>query len=233
MNITFGALKKTALAAMAAGIAMVSSVANADTQSLEQDLATIMEWWDGDYNNDKQLAALRAEGKKIWTADGSGEGGFIAVVSHYRPIEMPQLGEHVIYVEETKHGDPDNIFRQRLYTLSVDEENQVVRVKLWSFKDKEKYKGAWKDLSMLADVQPDDLTFLPDNCDLLGVRDGDKYHLPMGERACAFGDRYFSYQVMIGPDSFWFRDKIVNLETDEVLQSAGDYDYHRLDKIVK
>lgn len=197
----------------------------------EEDLATIMLWWNGDYHNDRQIARLEAEGLPVWRADDSAEGGHLEVTSHYRPVSLPIFGEHVIYVEETKHGDPDALYRQRIYTLQVDNEIGQVRVKMWNFKDREKYVGAWQDLSMVADLTPGEMSPLPDNCDLLVSRVGDKFHMPMLDRDCAFGDRYFSYQVLLGADSFWFRDKVVRLADDEVLTSPGSFTYHELDKV--
>ncbi len=192
------------------------------------DLETIMSWWDGDYDNATQIQSLLANGDPVWRADGSGKGGHIEVTSHYRPIELPAFGDHVIYVEETKHGDPTSIFRQRIYTLA--ENADQVRVKLWYFKDKEAYVGAWRDLDKLADLTPDAMSPLPDNCDLLSKREGTKFHFAMPDKACVFGERYFNYQVLLGADSFWFRDQIVRVADDQVLETAGDFTYHRLER---
>lgn len=202
----------------------------AQAGDLAADLATIMSWWDGDYDNDDQIRALLKDGKPVWRVDGSGKGGHIEVTSHYRPIDLPAFGPHVIYVEETKHGDPDNLFRQRIYTLSIDEGLGAIRVKLWYFKDKKKYVGAWRDLGRLDDLTPDTMSPLPDSCDLIVEQQGDKFHMPMQDRDCAFGERYFNYQVLLGRNSFWFRDKIVRLEDDVVLETAGGFTYHQLTK---
>jgi hypothetical protein len=192
------------------------------------DIATIMQWWNGDYDNDAQIKGLMAADKPVWRADGSGEGGHIAVTSHYRRINLPAFGDNVIYVEETKHNDPDNLFRQRIYTLSQPDSDGPVRVKLWYFKDKEGYIGAWKNLSMLDKLTPEQMSPLPDNCDLLVTRVGRKYHMPMTDGACVFGTRSFNYQVLLGRDSFWFRDKIVDVESGETLETAGAFTYHEL-----
>ena len=45
------------------------------------------------------------------------------------------------------------------------------------------------------------------------TRRGLWYHLSMRDKDCVFGDQYFNYQVLLGEDSFWFRDKIGSLET--------------------
>ena len=199
--------------------------------ALRRDLERIMRWWPGDYNNDRQLARLAAEGKPIWRADDSGKGGHIEVTSHYRAVDLPAFGENVIYVEETKHGDPDAIFRQRIYSLTIDEAADTLRVSMWNFKDKEKHVGAWRDLSRLSGLTPAEMTNFGENCDLVMTRKSDEYHLAMQDRQCAFGENYFSYQVLLGEDSFWFRDKIARLADDAPVSIAGDYTYHELDRM--
>lgn len=220
----------TSIARSVAMAALIFLPLLAGAETPQERLETIMAWWPGDYNNDAQLQRLEAEGKPIWRADGTGEGGHIEVTSHYRKIEMPDFGEHVLYVEETKHGDPASMFRQRIYTMSADEAGQV-RVKLWYFKDREKYVGAYRDLSMLDDLTPEAMSPLKDDCDLIAVPSGDKYHMPMPQKLCAFGANYFDYQVLLGKDSFWFRDRIKKVEDDSVIESAGDFSYHELDRI--
>lgn len=207
------------------------SAGSTATSSAQEDLNRIMTWWNGDYNNDRQLAALAAAGKPIWRADDSGKGGHIEVTSHYRPIDLPAFGDNVIYVEETKHGVPDNIFRQRIYTVAIDRATNIIRVKLWYFKDKKKYVGAWRDLSRLNDLTPEMMSPLQDDCDLIIKKQGEKYHMPMADKACVFGDNYFSYQVLLGEDSFWFRDKINRVADDKTISMAGNYTYHELNKI--
>ncbi|MEM8984985.1 MAG: chromophore lyase CpcT/CpeT [Pseudomonadota bacterium] len=226
------------LAALAAAVCISACSSNSGNSSNSSEikqtsidsLAVAMKWWDGDYNNDRQIESLLAAGKPVWRADDSGEGGHIEVTSHYRFISLPAIGPDVIYVEETKHGDPDNIFRQRIYTLTATDGGGV-RVKLWNFKDKKAYVGAWQNLDRLQTLTPDELSPLPDKCDLLSEWQGNKLHLAMQDKACAFGDRYFNYQVLLGRDSFWFRDKIVRLEDDVILTTAGDFTYHELDRI--
>lgn len=196
-----------------------------------QKLAQIMSWWPGDYNNDRQLARLEAEGKPIWRADDSGKGGHIEVTSHYRVVDMPEFGENVLYVEETKHGDPSNIFRQRIYELYVDEQSNTVRVTLWTFKDREKYVGAWRDLSRLEGLTKEEVSSFGRSCDLVTAQQGGKYHLAMGGKECAFGENYFSYQVLLGPDTFSFRDKVTRLADEVVISQAGEFTYHELDRL--
>ncbi|MFK7885952.1 MAG: CpcT/CpeT family chromophore lyase [Gammaproteobacteria bacterium] len=116
------------------------ALAPANTAPVD-DVATIMQWWNGDYHNDAQIKRLLIDGKPVWRADDSGEGGHIEVTSHYRTVDLPAFGANVIYVEETKHGDPNSMFRQRIYTVERALDDGQVSVKLWYFKDKKALCG--------------------------------------------------------------------------------------------
>lgn len=205
----------------------LASAPEEDPVQLFEDMAAL---WVGDFNNDQQIVELKSQNQPILMADGSGKGGHVEIRAHYRLLNMPELAPLVMYVEETKHGDPKAIFRQRVYTFTHDADSNEVRLKLWNFKDRQKFVGAWKKPSELKNITLADIAPMPDICDLILARDGEAYHFAMIERACAFDDRYFSYQARIMPGEYWFRDKIVSLETGEILETAGDYSYHKLDK---
>jgi len=197
----------------------------------KSDIEVILDWWQGDYDNDAQIAALKADGAPIWQKDVEGQtlGGHLPVVAHYRKVEMELFGESVLYVEEKTFGEDGNPYRQRLYTLDFDEETKALSVKLWSFKDKEKYADAWKDLSMIKSLTKEEMSPLPDQCDLIVSKTEDKrYYMKMPD--CVFGTKLFDYQVSLGEHDYWFRDRIANSETGVVETGAGGFTYHKLDK---
>lgn len=222
------------LASIMAALAYVPAQAQSP---LEQDLAQIMKWWPGTYSNDEQVAEIEEKmGEEnftgeVWRVDNSGMGGYLNVTSHYASVDFPELGENVLYVEEYRDGDPAETYRQRIYKLSIDEERDVIRVNLINFKDRKKYIGAYKDLSMLDELTPDDVSPFPEICDLLVEQRGNRYHMPMETNACAFGGQAFSYEAVIDGDSFWFRDKIVRLEDDTVVMTMANYNFHKSDRL--
>lgn len=200
-------------------------------QSPEEQLAEIMSFWPGTYNNDKQIVEAKAAGKDIWLVDDSGKDGFLQITSHYIKLDRPDLGANVLYVEEYRDHDYKNPYRQRIYTLSIDEEANMVKVKMWPFKDKKKYLGAFKDISMLKDLKKEEISAYPDFCDMHVKKEEDGYHMYMNDKDCAFGDKYFSYQVKLTNNMFSYRDKITELSTDKRLTTAADFAYHNLNKI--
>ena len=197
----------------------------------EGQLKEIMEWWPGKYNNDKQIAMAEKQGKAVWRIDDSGEGGYLNIESHYIKLDLPEIGEHVLYVEEYRDHQPEETYRQRIYTLSVDETAGIVKVKMWPFKDKKKYVGAWKNPSILANLKADEISAYPDKCDLHVKKDGKVYDMYMNGKDCAFGDKYFNYQVRLSKDVFSYRDKIMILSTDELVSTAADFAYHNLNRM--
>ncbi|MEQ8507795.1 MAG: chromophore lyase CpcT/CpeT [Rhodospirillaceae bacterium] len=227
-----------ALAALGATLGSALTTTPVQAQSpLEQDLAQIMAWWPGTYNNDKQVAEVEARmGEdnftgEVWRVDNSGMGGYLNVTSHYARIDFPALGENVLYVEEYRDGNPDETYRQRIYNLTIDDEEAVIRVNLINFKDREKYIGAYKDLSMLDNLTPDDISPFPEICDLMVEQRGNAYHMPMKTNACAFGGQAFSYEAVITGDAFWFRDKIVRLDDGTVVMTMANFNFHKLDRL--
>lgn len=200
-------------------------------KSTKEQLQEIMRFWPGTYNNDKQIAEAKKQGKDVWLLDDTGKGGYLQITSHYIKLDLPSIAEHVLYVEEYRDHSPEETYRQRIYTLSVDEEADMVKVKMWPFKDKKKYIGAWKDPAMLAGLTTEEISAYPDFCDMHVKQVEGKYHMYMNEKDCAFGDKYFSYQVMLGKNMFSYRDKITILSTDSLVSTAADFAYHNLDRI--
>jgi hypothetical protein len=195
---------------------------------LERELETLMSVWPGDYDNREQLQFDADAGKR-----DMGSGGHLRVHSQIRRVELPSMGEHVLYVEEYKNNDPTSIFRQRLYVLSADETEKAIRVELLSFRDGGPYLGGHRDASLLDELSRDDLTAL-EGCDVFIRRAGDWYEGAMKPKTCLFGEgqnrRYSDFQVRVFEHGYWFRDRILSAATDEPLEQVADFSWHQLQK---
>jgi len=206
---------------------------NQITKTLDAQLKEIMDIWPGVYNNDKQIASAKAKGEDIWEVgeEEKGEGGYLQIQSHYIKIDKSAIGDHVLYVEEYRDHLPEETYRQRIYTLSIDTAANQIKVKMWPFKDKKKYIGAWKNLTLLDSLTVDQISAFPAICDLHVSRIDNKYNMRMHEKDCAFGDKYFSYEVMLSKDMFSYRDKITQLSNDSLLTTAANFTFHDLNRI--
>lgn len=203
------------------------------TMSSSEQLEEIMKIWPGKYNNYEQISQLEKEGQDIWRLDDSGEGGYLQIESHYIELDLPEIGDHVLYVEEYRDHDPEETYRQRIYTLSLDDSLDIVRVKMWPFKDKKKYVGAWQEPGILTKLNPEEISAYPDKCDLLVEQKEGAFYMYMNGKDCAFGDNVFNYEVMLSEGLFRYRDKISSLSGDSLLTSAANFAYHDLKRITK
>ena len=200
-----------------------------ETLSLDQQIDEIMRMWPGKYNNDKQCATAEANGEDVWRLDDSGENGYLNIESHYIKLDKPDIAEHVLYVEEYRDHQPDSTYRQRIYTIS--EVDSVIRVKMWPFKDKKKYVGAWRNPEILDSLSVEEISSYPDICDLLVKQVDGKYNMKMNGKDCTFGTKTFNYEVMLSEDVFAYRDKITDKDTDSVISTAANYAFHDLNRI--
>lgn len=198
--------------------------------TINEQLEEIMSIWPGTYNNDKQIDQVTKEGHDVWRIDDSGENGFLQLQSHYIKLNRPDIGNNVLYVEEYRDHEPAETYRQRIYTLAVDSTDNI-KVKMWPFKNKKKYVGAWNNISMLEDLVKDSISAFPDICDLHVTKNGDEYHMVMNGKECAFGDKVFNYQVKLTKDIFSYRDKITQKSNDSIISTAANFAYHDLDRI--
>ena len=192
-------------------------------------IAEIMQIWSGYFNNDQQVQEAESKGEKVWRGDAD-NGGWLNVHSHYIPLDRPDLGQNVIYVEEYRDSDPELTYRQRIYKLEIDS-TDTGRVVMCTFKDKKKYLGAFNDISILDSLTSEDISPYPSKCDLIISKQGEHYVMEMKDKDCAFGDRYFNYGVKLKKGMFSYRDKIVQLSNDSLLTTAAEFKYHDLNLI--
>lgn len=195
---------------------------------LERELEYLMEIWPGDFDNREQLQFDSDVGKRTMET-----GGHLRVHGQIRRVDLPAFGEHVLYVEEYKDNDPSSIFRQRLYELSADEDENAIRIKLHFFRDGAKYLGAHEDPSKLDGLTREDTAVL-DGCDAFLRRDVRVLAGGMKTKTCIFGEgderRYSDYQLRISEDGYWFRDRILSYATDETLEGMAEFTWHQLER---
>jgi hypothetical protein len=194
---------------------------------LERELEYLVAIWPGDYDNREQLTFDASVGKQDMDS-----GGHLRVHSQISRVDVPALGDYVLYVEEYKHNDPTSIFRQRLYVLSADKAEKAIRLKLMFFKDGKSILGAHNDPTLLAGLDSDAVSAL-EGCDVFIRRDGDWLVGAMKPKTCVFGEggkrRYSDYQLRVTPGQYWFRDRILNAATDEVMEPVADFSWHQLE----
>jgi hypothetical protein len=173
--------------------------------SLEEDLDLMMTWFAGEFDNHLQVVEQEE-------AEDPPEQPHEWIHSIFSPVELPEFGEDVFYVEQYIEGDPTNIYRNRIYSFSVNEEEEAIQLTIFSFKDHLAVVGAHDDRSKLEGLTMDDVRTLP-GCEVFWKKKDDHFIGYMPDGACRVQSRRSGKTIIIDddlkltPDEIWIGDR--------------------------
>ena len=142
------------------------------------DLEHFLGWFAGDYDNNEQ----------VWqqAADGVAPDERHEHIHHiFLPVSAPAIGDHAFFVKQYMDGDYDNVYRQRLYTFSVNDERAAIELAIHSFNDEQAYRYADRDPAVIEGIGPDELRNMP-GCNVYWRFVDDRYVGEMDDRACFY-----------------------------------------------
>lgn len=182
-----------------------------ETEQLDADLEQLNAWFAGRFDNYWQVRMQEAEPP---------EHPHGRIHSIFSPVEMPELGEHVYYVQQYSDDDPAKIYRQRLYSFSANAEEDAIELVIYAPPDAAAVVDAHLDPSKLAGLKAADLKSYP-GCEVYWQRQnrgGDDDHF-IGftkEGACRVKSRRSGRTLIISDDlrldagQIWIQDRAVD-----------------------
>ncbi len=160
--------------------------------SLEYDLEVMMDWFTGEFDNHQQhVDQIESENPPEQVHEW--------IHSIFHPVELPVFGDTVFYVEQYIDGDPSKIYRNRIYSFSINEEVGAIQLTIYSFKDHQAVIGAHKDESKLADLSMEDVRTLP-GCEVYWKKQADNFLGWMPDGACRVPSRRLGKTIIIDDD---------------------------------
>jgi CpeT/CpcT family (DUF1001) len=192
-----------------------------DSQAL---LSELMESWSGVYDDLEQVIFDQRGFAPLLFDD---ERRVRTVVS---PVELPWLGEHVLYLEEFPQDDPDDPRREVLLWLAPAGSSfgEAVRVRQLTFRDPGRWRGLYQHEELLRRLARGDLAAMP-GCDLLLTRDGDQFRGGTLGRKCVDSQvspqHYLDYQVLVGHGLNWYRKRLFQTDDDELASETVGFDW--------
>jgi hypothetical protein len=161
-----------------------------------------------------------------------GEGSEKRVRTVVAPVEAPWLGQHVLYLEEFLHDDPDSIRRQLLLDMQPAEPPAVgVRVRVYSFKEPRRWIHLNRRPRLLTDVHRAAVV-KAEGCDLMLRREGDQFVGGTVGRGCIDvrdgGRRYVEWRVVIGDDLYWYRRRILLRKGNDLQEEVFGFNFFEL-----
>lgn len=194
------------------------SQSNADP--FTRDLVLISKWFEGTFDNDSQIWF---ENDRRW----GGKEGHKHRQNHaiHLPLEMPELGEHVFYVEEYFDNDPTKVWRQRIVSFH-SQPPKGIRMKLY-FLSPDAAKLALKSGEEITNKLSIDKLSNVETCDVWFKRNGSQFEGKMDDKACVFGEgekrRYSEHNLTLSEDKYWRIDRTWLFSNGEIYKGhLGD-----------
>jgi len=196
--------------------------------TLDKDFALFLDWFPGRYDNSLQV---------FWEPDLEvpEEERHERIHSIFKPVDLPDFGSNVFYVEQYGDGDASKVYRQRIYSFSVDAEEDAIRLKIFTPKKPEKFLGAYKNADLLKRVKKRDTT-TREGCDVFWRRQSNQFIGYMKEGACRFQSERLGKEIIITDDlvltdsEIWISDRAETVDGDYVFGNKADVS-HKLRKI--
>jgi len=175
--------------------------AQADT--LNDDFARLLSWFPGEYDNHEQH----------WQDNLDQVEQVHEHLHHiFFPVDAPTVGEYTFFVQQYMDGDPANVYRRRFYSFSLDQDEQAIRLDIYSFSDEDKYADAHLNPDILAGLSEADLIGRP-GCEVYWKYTGEHFHGYMKEKSCRVMSRRSGKEIFITDDlkltadEIWIRDE--------------------------
>jgi len=187
---------------------------SADDAGAQQQLQLFHEWFAGEFDNNEQ----------VWqqATDGMAEEDRHEHIHHlFVPVKAPGVGGQTYFVKQYMGGDYENVYRQRLYDVTWDMDEQAIRLAIYSFNDEQKYRYADKDASTLEQVKKDELRNMP-GCDVFWTLKGDHFLGEMKPNACFYYSKrlgkniYITDTLKLNSEMIWIGDKAFDEEGNKI-----------------
>jgi len=183
---------------------------SANGKILKRDFVRMMEWFPGRYDNQEQV--YFNDNLDVPEAERHSRIHHIFV-----PADLPEFPGETFYVEQYQNDDPDDVYRQRIYSFEPDFEENAIRLTIYVPKDPDSLLGAYTDASKLDGLAPSDFTTY-DGCEVFWTYGNSHYHGYMKEGACRIESKrsgktlIITDDLQLSEDSIWIRDEAVDTD---------------------
>jgi len=179
----------------------------------------LAELWSGMYDISEELITGEAQDSPLAPLAEQQR-----VQVNVRPIQLPWLGTHVLYVDEYPYDEPTELRRRVLLSIEPVAPDGTLRVRQFTRR---------ADARNPATLTAEDLESVA-GCDIFLKRDGSQFRGGTRGRDCLgqdpHGRRWLDYRVVIGDGLFWYRKRTLTLPDDELLEEIAGFPHLELDE---
>ena len=193
-------------------LALVLSLPALPAKPEELEFERFLRWFEGEFDNYEQ----------VWQQKTDGEKDLLEHIHHiFKPVVLPWLGEHVFFVKQYLDGDYAQVYRQRLYSFAVNEDENAIQLTIYSFLDEMAFRMADQQPALLETLEKNRLKTIP-GCEVFWKWNGEYFDGYMKEDACTFvstrsGKRmYINDTLRLTEDWIWIQDQARDADGNRV-----------------
>jgi len=175
---------------------------------LKRDFNRLMKWFPGRYDNMEQVYFE----ENLDVAEDERHGRIHHIFS---PVKLPDFPGSTFYVEQYSDNDPENVYRQRIYSFEPDYAENATKLTIYVPKDPDAILGAYEDASKLEGLTPSDFTTYS-GCEVYWRYGNEHFHGTMKEGACRIESKRSGKTIIVTDDlqlsksAIWIRDEAVD-----------------------
>ena len=111
--------------------------------ALEADLEELLQWFPGVYDNHRQVYRQAVE--RVPEELRQRHTNHI-----FRPLTMAGIPGRTLYAQQSQHYDLTDLYRQRIYSFTIDETEQAIRLTIYTPRDPSRLVDAHLDPSRVS-----------------------------------------------------------------------------------
>jgi len=160
------------------GMAACAEMPQKTNNTLDADMARMMTWFTGEFDNHEQVWQQEVDGLK--------EAELHEHIHHiFKPVNAPNIGDTVFFVKQYMDGDYENVYRQRLYKFHKNVEENAIQLTIYSYLDESKYRYGDQTPDMFENISESELKTTA-GCEVYWRYNGEYFDGVMKENACFF-----------------------------------------------
>lgn len=194
--------------------ALLMAALPAAAMTADQEFTLFLDWFEGEYDNHEQ----------VWQQeiDETPEADRLEHIHHrFVSVDAPALGDNVFFVLQTMDDDLDQVYRQRIYTFTQDQDEGAIKLVIYRMQDEAKYRDSWKDAALIKDIKMDEVSTLP-GCEVFWKHNGEFFDGYMKDKACHFFSKrsnkeiYITDTLRLTDSEIWIADKAYDEDGNKI-----------------
>jgi hypothetical protein len=194
-------------------LVLLCAALSISAQNLKSDLQLFTSWFEGQFDNHQQVFEEK---------ETKAEFPHEHIHSIFARINAPQIAPDVFFVKQYTDGNPNKVYRQRVYKFSVNKKEKAIQLDIYTLDDEKKFADLHLDVAKQATITAANLKS-PAGCEVYWRlnKTRDKFEGAMKKDACRVVSQRSGKTIIINDDLFLTQNEIwIN---DQAKDEQGNY----------